>query len=94
MQAIRFDVEGRVQGVGFRWFVREAARRLGLSGRVSNRSDGTVRVEVAGPEEALADLERRIRTGPPGAIVRNVQRSPLASPDALPHPFAVDRTAE
>lgn len=83
-----------MQGVGFRWFVREAARRLGLAGRVANLSDGTVRVEVAGPEDALADLERRIRVGPPGAIVRHVRRSPLPSADALPHPFAVERTAE
>lgn len=83
-----------MQGVGFRWFVREAARRLGLSGRVANRPDGTVHVDVSGPEEALEDLERKLRVGPPGAVVESVRRSPLPSPGALPHPFAVERFSE
>jgi acylphosphatase len=80
--ARRLVVSGRVQGVGFRWFVRQAARELGLAGRVRNLPDGTVEVEVAGPEEALARLRERLREGPPGSRVAQLAEQELAgAPD-------------
>ena len=60
---------GRVQGVGFRWFVREQARTLGVSGWVRNEPDGTVRLVAEGAPAALDALEARLREGPPAAVV-------------------------
>ena len=69
-----FRVTGRVQGVGFRWWTRAQAIRLGLDGTVRNADDGSVEVEARGPEPALAELERLLNEGPPHARVRAVER--------------------
>ena len=69
-----FRVTGRVQGVGFRWWTRAQALRLGLDGSVRNADDGSVEVEARGPEPALAELERLLNEGPPHARVRAVER--------------------
>ncbi len=66
------EVHGRVQGVGFRWWVRREARALGLSGWVRNEPDGSVRAEAEGPRDALDVLADRLRTGPPGSRVDRV----------------------
>lgn len=66
------DVRGRVQGVGFRWFVRREARALGLSGQVRNEPDGSVRVEAEGRRDDLEALADRLRSGPPGSRVDHV----------------------
>ena len=65
-------VRGRVQGVGFRWFVRERARALGLSGWVRNVADGSVEVFAVGPTDELARLRRLLQEGPPAARVEHV----------------------
>ncbi len=65
-------VTGRVQGVGFRWFVRVAGRRLGLAGWVQNRDDGSVEIAASGPEEKLDELRRQVRRGPDAAHVAEV----------------------
>ena len=65
-------MQGRVQGVGFRYFVRQAARESGLCGRVANAADGSVVVEAAGPEEGLDLLAARLAEGPPAARVHAV----------------------
>jgi acylphosphatase len=70
--ARRFVISGRVQGVGFRWFARDAATREGVAGWVTNLADGRVEAFVEGEEEAVVRLERKLRTGPPGARVRHV----------------------
>lgn len=85
-------VKGRVQGVGFRWFVRERARSLGLSGCVGNRSDGAVEIEVEGGRIAVESLITDLRVGPPGARVDGVETFVLkAAPEGLPNPFAIER---
>lgn len=71
---VRYQIHGRVQGVGFRWFVREHARRLGLAGTVRNLESGGVQVEASGSLEALAEFEKLISSGPRGAIVTEVDR--------------------
>jgi acylphosphatase len=78
----RFVVSGRVQGVGFRWFVRSLARELGLTGWVRNLADGRVEAEASGAPEALEAFERRLREGPRGAAVAavEVQEAPEAEP--------------
>ena len=74
MAEAAFRVTGRVQGVGFRWWTRAQAIRLGLDGTVRNADDGSVEVEARGPEPALAELERLLNEGPPHARVRAVER--------------------
>ena len=78
----RFVVSGHVQGVGFRWFVRNAARELGLTGWVRNLADGRVEAEASGAPEALAAFEGRLREGPRGAAVAAVEAQ--EAPDAGP----------
>jgi acylphosphatase len=66
-------VHGRVQGVGFRYFVLHHARALGLVGTARNLADGTVEVYAEGERAALAQLERDLRGGPPAADVTRVE---------------------
>ena len=66
-------VRGRVQGVGYRWFVQREAARLRLDGWVANRSDGGVEVVAEGASEDLELLVATLREGPSGADVREVQ---------------------
>ena len=63
-QQLRAVVRGRVQGVGFRFFVLGEARRLGLTGRVWNRPDGGVELEARGSRTALEQLLACVRQGP------------------------------
>ena len=81
---------GLVQGVGYRWFVRRAAGRLGLSGIARNLPDGSVEVLVAGHEEALLQLEGELRRGPSMAIVRSVEKQDLPHEVELPNGFETD----
>jgi len=80
LTTIHVFVRGRVQGVGFRWFVRERARELGLRGWVRNLEDGDVEVAALGSAEALERLRVRLEAGPPGARVMTVE-SAAGSPD-------------
>jgi acylphosphatase len=68
----RARVTGRVQGVGFRYFAQREAQRLGLKGWVRNLSGGDVEVVAQGPEDALQEMLRTLRQGPPLAWVRDV----------------------
>lgn len=75
--ARRFFVSGRVQGVGFRYFVHDAARREGVTGYVRNLPDGRVEALVEGDLEAVTRVERAIRSGPGGARVEHVEADAL-----------------
>ena len=70
--ARRFVISGRVQGVGFRYFTQDAARREGLHGFVRNNDDGTVEAVAEGDSEALERFERAIRRGPSRSRVEHV----------------------
>jgi len=65
-------VVGRVQGVGFRWYVLDAARDLGLRGWVANASDGSVQCVAEGPREDVESLLVALGRGPAGARVDRV----------------------
>lgn len=65
-------IHGRVQGVNFRYYTRQRAQELGLTGYVRNRWDGTVEVVAEGPPQALARLLDFLHRGPPSAIVVQV----------------------
>jgi len=70
--ARRFVLSGRVQGVGFRYFTLDAARREGLHGYVTNRDDGSVEAVAEGESESLDRFERAIRQGPSRSRVERV----------------------
>lgn len=72
LRRLELTVTGRVQGVGFRVFVLDTARRLGLTGWVANEAHGSVRVVAEGPEPRLAALRQAVADGPAGARVEHV----------------------
>lgn len=70
--AVEARVTGRVQGVSFRWYTQEQARRLGVAGWVRNEVDGSVLLHAEGQQEAVDALIEWCRTGPSTARVRHV----------------------
>ena len=66
-------VEGRVQGVGFRYFVLREAKRLGVAGWVRNLDDGTVEVLGEGEQEAMDTFVKELRSGPSFSYVTNLK---------------------
>lgn len=88
MASAHLQVSGKVQGVGFRWFVRVTGRRLQLAGWVRNTSDGSVEIAASGSEEKLDELRRIVRRGPDGAVVTEVtDLDPVE--EELEFPFAM-----
>lgn len=75
----RFVVRGRVQGVGFRFFVLRQARLVGLAGTVRNLPDGAVEVLAWGGDAALTSLRAALGEGPGHARVDAVDEQPLAA---------------
>ena len=69
---LHFQIQGRVQGVGFRWFVHREARELELRGWVRNTEDGDVEVVATGTAEDLDELRQSLRKGPRGSRVDRV----------------------
>lgn len=68
-------VRGHVQGVGFRWWVRERAQELGLAGTAANLDDGRVEVVAQGPRDRCAQLLGQLRgSGPPGRVAGVTER--------------------
>jgi acylphosphatase len=79
----RFVISGRVQGVGFRYFVQSVAVRESIAGWVTNLDDGRVETAASGDAGAMERFERAIRQGPPGARVDGVavdETFPIGSP--------------
>ena len=68
-----FRITGRVQGVFFRLWTQEFASKLGLSGTVRNRSDGSVEVHALGSEEVLEAFQAGLWEGPPASSVDGVE---------------------
>ena len=74
----QYLVKGRVQGVGFRWFVQYEAARIGLRGWVRNTDDGHVEVLAAGSPDQLEDLVQALARGTRGSRVNNIESRPVA----------------
>jgi acylphosphatase len=89
VSAKRFVVRGRVQGVNFRATAAQQADRLGLRGRIWNRSDGAVEAEAVGPDDALAKFEAWLRQGPSYASVESVEAEALSG-EPRHSGFAID----
>jgi acylphosphatase len=75
-------IKGRVQGVGFRWFVHREAAELGLRGWVRNTESGHVEVVASGEEKSLKQLEIRLARGSRGSRVDAIERRELDSAEA------------
>lgn len=91
MSRLHVRVVGHVQGVGFRWFVRERARRLGLAGWVRNRDDGSVEVLATGDSDQLELLRTALRRGPGGAEVDDLVEVAEPAPEPAAEPFGILR---
>ncbi|MGH7612446.1 MAG: acylphosphatase [Gemmatimonadales bacterium] len=87
---VRWRVRGRVQGVGFRWFVMRAAVRLGLVGYVRNLPDGSVEVVAGGTRAVMDQLEEMLARGPAMARVDGVEKQEITHEMKLPNPFDVN----
>lgn len=77
-QARLYRVRGRVQGVGFRYFVEQAANAVGLRGWVRNDDDGAVEVYAVGTPDQLSEISGLLRKGPRLAEVRGVDETEAA----------------
>jgi acylphosphatase len=87
--ARRYLVSGRVQGVGFRYFTQDTARREGLSGAVRNLPDGRVEAVAEGDHESLERFEAALRRGPSHARVESVEIDSVP-PTAMAGGFRVE----
>lgn len=79
---LHFLIRGRVQGVGFRWFVHREASELNLHGWVRNTEDGHVEVVAAGAPEELNDLRASLSRGPRGSRVDGIVEHMLDESEA------------
>jgi acylphosphatase len=79
---LHFLVQGRVQGVGFRWFVHREASELSLAGWVRNTEEGDVEIVASGTPEDLADLRASLRKGPRGCRVDRILEHNLDDKEA------------
>ncbi|MGX9965816.1 acylphosphatase [Roseomonas sp. F4] len=80
--ALLLAIEGRVQGVGYRDWMRRQARRFGVAGWVRNRPDGSVQALVAGPTDSVRALIAACHRGPMLARVTRVTETPGAPPES------------
>ncbi len=71
--SVKLIVSGKVQGVSFRWFTVQAARKLHLNGYAKNLDNGTVEVMAVGPKEQLQSLVNAVKKGPPFSRVDDVE---------------------
>ncbi len=79
--AIKVVIEGRVQRVGFRWWITEWANARNLDGWVRNRHEGTVEALFHGPEDSVRAMVESCNEGPPNARVRSVRQVEDEPPD-------------
>lgn len=84
-----FTVHGRVQGVGYRYYVRDEAQTLGLAGWVRNEFDGTVTGEAEGSDDSIEVLKRILEQGPSMAYVSRLDWQAVDRAESLPRPFQI-----
>jgi acylphosphatase len=91
MTVLHFLIKGRVQGVGFRWFVQREAAELGLLGWVKNTDQGHVEIVAAGEPDLLAELKTSLRKGSRGSRVDAVIEDELLESEAAQlGPFEIE----
>lgn len=92
--ARRYYVSGMVQGVGYRYFARQLAQRLGIAGYVKNLRDGRVEVYAIGPASVLASLRPELERGPNGASVAGVTEEEAPVDPKFTARFTVERDTQ
>lgn len=92
-RAKRYYIDGSVQGVGYRWFARQAALRLGVAGYVKNLRDGRVEVYAIGPAAMLAAFRAELERGPRGAVVSRVVEEDVPLDPLFTHEFSIEHDA-
>lgn len=85
MMSRRLRIRGTVQGVGYRYALRREALKLGVTGWVRNRADGSVEALVQGGTREIDAITAWVRTGPPAARVTEVVIEPAEAAEARPH---------
>jgi acylphosphatase len=88
LQTRRYVISGRVQGVGFRWFVEREAVQIGIAGWVRNRDNGEVEVMATGTREQHSALRARLQEGPRAARVDQVHES--SAPELETQSFRIE----
>jgi acylphosphatase len=88
LETRRYVISGRVQGVGFRWFVEREAAQIGVRGWVRNANNGDVEVMATGTREQHGELRRRLQEGPRAARVDRVSESAVPLLEA--HSFQIE----
>ena len=86
---IKILVFGKVQGVYFRYHTKLAADRLGLSGWVRNRADGSVEAHISGNTDCVEEMIDWLQHGPDGSSVHNVQINELEDKEMLDNEFLI-----
>jgi acylphosphatase len=89
LQAARWLIAGRVQGVGFRWFVRHQAENLGITGWARNLPDGRVEVAASGAAPMLERFDRALRRGPRFSDVEHVEKIDVQHEDVDCKSFSI-----
>jgi len=84
-------IEGRVQGVGFRYFTRKTADKYSVNGWVKNMDDGTVKAVLAGDERSVIKMIEKLRSGPSPARVTGMEEIPIDKKAGDFHTFTVRR---
>lgn len=84
-------IEGRVQGVGFRYYTRKTANKYAINGWVKNMEDGTVEVVLAGAEKAVLKMMEKLKDGPSSARVTGMEEIPIDRTDGDFQSFTVRR---
>ena len=85
MKARKYVIRGRVQGVGFRWYVEREARSIGLAGWVRNSEESTVEVLAVGEEERQALMLESLKRGPRAARVDQVETLEPTDEETIGH---------
>lgn len=90
---LSFRISGKVQGVGFRWFVKEAAQKHAVTGWVRNCVDGTVEGEAQGGIPAIDGFLKEVKTGHPWAAVAGTETQEMLDQDGAEKDFYIKPTA-
>ncbi len=88
---VRLLIRGHVQGVGFRWWLQETAIRRNLDGWVRNLPDGSVEVELSGPDPDVKAVVSLCSEGPPSAAVSSVEQNILPDAENMERGFHIRR---
>lgn len=88
MEALSIVIEGRVQGVGFRYWTLRLSRSFFVEGWVRNLSDGSVEIFVQGDSSTVKDFAEAVKSGPPHSSVQRVQMIPV-TPDNRIQGFSI-----